>query len=57
MVPFDEFHRHSAQVIQFAVFGNPATDQFVSELKFPANNLVRTKYFENKDIITGVKFG
>jgi len=42
MVPFDEFHRHSAQVIQFAVFGNPATDQFVSELKFPANNLVST---------------
>ena len=37
---FDEFHRNSAQVIQYAVFGKPSAESPSTTLKFEANNLV-----------------
>lgn len=40
LITFDEFHRHSAQVIQHAVFKDPVSGAFNSSLKFEANNLV-----------------
>ncbi|XP_053406855.1 major vault protein-like [Mercenaria mercenaria] len=40
LIPFDEFHRHSAQVIQQAVFRDPITGATNTSLKFDANNLV-----------------
>jgi major vault protein len=40
LIPFDEFHRHSAQVIQQAVFRDPVTGATYPFLKFDANNLV-----------------
>lgn len=40
LITFDEFHRHSAQVIQHAVFRDPVSGAFNSSLKFEANNLV-----------------
>ncbi|XP_069102265.1 major vault protein-like [Argopecten irradians] len=39
-VQFDEFHRHSAIVIQTAVFGRNSKGELNSRLKFPMNNLV-----------------
>ncbi|KAL4231031.1 hypothetical protein ACF0H5_008614 [Mactra antiquata] len=42
LVPFDEFHRHSAQVIQHAVFKDTTTGSMLDYLKFEANNLVVT---------------
>ncbi|XP_060071634.1 major vault protein-like [Ylistrum balloti] len=39
-VQFDEFHRHSALVIQTAVFGQNSDGYLNSRLKFPMNNLV-----------------
>ncbi|OWF45014.1 major vault protein-like isoform X2 [Mizuhopecten yessoensis] len=39
-VHFDEFHRHSAQVIKTAVFGPNIEGGLDSHLKFPMNNLV-----------------
>ena len=40
-ITFDEFHRHSAQVIQHAVFGRSKQGHPLNVLKFEANNLVR----------------
>ncbi|XP_052772249.1 major vault protein-like isoform X2 [Mya arenaria] len=42
LIPFDEFHRHSAQVIQHAVFQDSVTGETLQQLKFAANNLVIT---------------
>lgn len=39
-VQFDEFHRHSAQVIQVAVFGHDEDGNIRSRLKLPMNNLI-----------------
>lgn len=39
-ISFDDFHRHSAQVIQHAVFRDPKSGSMNSSLKFDANNLV-----------------
>ncbi|KAK3097161.1 hypothetical protein FSP39_006955, partial [Pinctada imbricata] len=39
-VTFDEFHRHSASVIQASVFGLDESGNLKTQLKFPANNLV-----------------
>eukprot|EP01099_Mayorella_cantabrigiensis_P002603 TRINITY_DN213_c0_g1_i1.p1 TRINITY_DN213_c0_g1~~TRINITY_DN213_c0_g1_i1.p1 ORF type:complete len:852 (+),score=279.75 TRINITY_DN213_c0_g1_i1:72-2558(+) len=42
-VPFDDFHRHSADIIKRAVFGiNRESGQFRETLTFEANNLVIT---------------
>ena len=46
-VPFDEFHRHSSQVIQHAVFDRQPDGSLAQNLNFSANNLVSnifTKY-------------
>lgn len=40
LISFDEFHRHSAQVIQHAIFRDPATGAMMPHLKFSVNNLV-----------------
>ena len=40
LITFDEFHRHSAQVIQHAIFKDPVTGKMMPELKFEVNNLV-----------------
>lgn len=39
-IPFDEFHKHSAQIIQTAVFGLDQDGNLIMPLKFAANNLV-----------------
>ena len=39
-IPFDEFHKHSAQIIQTAVFGLDQDGNLIIPLKFAANNLV-----------------
>lgn len=39
---FDNFHRHSADIIRTAVFGLGANGVIKNELRFPANNLVIT---------------
>lgn len=39
-VPFDEFHKHSAQIIQMAVFGVDKDGNLAIPLQFSANNLV-----------------
>ena len=39
-VPFDEFHKHSAEIIQTAVFGVDKEGNLAIPLKFSANNLV-----------------
>ena len=40
LITFDEFHRHSAKVIQHAVFADPVAKDMMPALKFQANNLV-----------------
>lgn len=40
LITFDEFHRHSAQVIQHAIFRDPFTGEMMPRLKFEVNNLV-----------------
>ena len=40
-VTFDEFHRHSADVIQHAVFEKSTKGEEKDSLHFSANNLVR----------------
>ena len=42
LTPFDEFHRHSAAIIQTAVFGTDASGKLLPRLKFDVNNLVNT---------------
>ena len=42
LTPFDEFHRHSAAIIQTAVFGRDAAGKLLPRLKFDVNNLVST---------------
>ncbi|XP_067656927.1 major vault protein-like [Haliotis asinina] len=43
LVPFDEFHRHSLQIIRTAVFGiNPVNKQLRTHIRFSENNLVIT---------------
>jgi len=37
---FDEFHKHSGDIIQAAVFGRTESGEVATELRFPANNLV-----------------
>ena len=39
-IPFDEFHKHSAQIIQTAVCGLDQDGNLIIPLKFAANNLV-----------------
>ena len=39
-IPFDEFHRHSSQVIQHAVFDRQPDGSLAQSLRFSANNLV-----------------
>ncbi|KAJ8315004.1 hypothetical protein KUTeg_007154 [Tegillarca granosa] len=39
-IPFDEFHRNSAQIIQMAVFGMDEDENLNESLKFETNNLV-----------------
>jgi len=39
---FDDFHRHSAEIIRLAVFGKEADGKPRNELRFRANNLVIT---------------
>ena len=41
-VSFDEFHKHSAQIIQHAVFGTDSEGEPGQTLKFDANSLVKT---------------
>ena len=40
-VPFEQFHKFSADIITAAVFGKTADGKVKSELVFEANNLVR----------------
>ena len=40
LTPFDEFHRHSAAIIQTAVFGTDESGKLLPRLKFDVNNLV-----------------
>ena len=40
LITFDEFHKHSAEVIQHAIFRDPVTGKMMPELKFEVNNLV-----------------
>ena len=39
-IPFEELHKHSADIITAAVFGKDKDRQVRSELVFQANNLV-----------------
>lgn len=39
-IPFDEFHRNSAQIIKMSVFGMDKDGNLNQWLKFDANNLV-----------------
>ena len=40
-VPFEEFHKHSSEIIQTAVLGKDKDGKLREELRFSANNLVR----------------
>ncbi|XP_076467466.1 major vault protein-like isoform X2 [Babylonia areolata] len=40
LTPFDDFHKHSARIIQLAVFGEDKTGKLLPRLKFDVNNLV-----------------
>lgn len=40
-IPFEEFHRHSAEIVRSGVFGRDEKDEIKSILHFMANNLVR----------------
>ena len=44
-ITFDEFHKHSAQIIQHAVFGTGADGKPGKQLKFESNNLVMLPLF------------
>ena len=39
-IPFEQFHKHSADIITAAVFGKDADGTDRTEVVFPANNLV-----------------
>ena len=39
-IPFEEFHRHSAEIVRSGVFGRDDKDEIRSILHFKANNLV-----------------
>ena len=39
-IPFEQFHKHSSEIIQTAAFGKDGKGRVRSELVFPANNLV-----------------
>ena len=39
-IPFEQFHKHSTDVIQAAAFGKDAEGRVRQELLFKANNLV-----------------
>ena len=40
-IPFEEFHRHSSEIIRQAVFGKDEKGEVKPILVFSANNLVR----------------
>ena len=42
-IPFEQFHKHSADIITAAVFGKDSDGTFCTEVVFPANNLVMIK--------------
>lgn len=42
-IPFEEFHRHSAEIVRSGVFGRDEKDEIKSILHFMANNLVRAR--------------
>ena len=39
-IPFEQFHKHSANIITAAVFGKNADGEVNNEVIFTANNLV-----------------
>ena len=39
-IPFEQFHKHSAEIITAAVFGKSPDGKVNSEVVFSANNLV-----------------
>ena len=39
-IPFDQFHKYSAEIVRAGVFGKDADGKIRKELVFPANNLV-----------------
>ena len=39
-IPFEQFHKHSAEIITAAVFGKNADGEINNEVIFSANNLV-----------------
>ena len=39
-IPFEQFHKHSADIITAAEFGKDADGTVRTEVVFPANNLV-----------------
>ena len=39
-IPFEQFHKHSADIITAAVFGKDPDGTVHTEVVFPANNLV-----------------
>ena len=39
-IPFEQFHKYSAEIVQTGVFGKDKDGKFINELFFEANNLV-----------------
>lgn len=41
-IPFEQFHKYSAEIVRTGVFGKDKDGKFKEELMFEANNLVST---------------
>ena len=41
-IPFEQFHKYSAEIVRTGVFGKDKDGNFNKELMFKANNLVNT---------------
>lgn len=45
-IPFEQFHKYSAEIVRTGVFGKDKDGKFNKELMFEANNLVSVHVFE-----------